>query len=135
MGIKQPIICIAFIPLADIAHALGILSSVDGIKFAGLILWGFGLWAFVFTLSLTIKYLKAGGIPFSLSWWAFLFPMAAYTLATLMVYDYSKIKLILGYAIILSLLLIVIWIVTFAKTLLASLNGKLFSPPSMPKKI
>jgi len=125
---------VSILGLADTSHALGLLNAVDGIKYLGLLLWGFGFWAFVFSLSLTIKYLKSGGIPFSLSWWAFLFPMAAYTLATLMVYDYSKINLILGYGILLSLLLVIMWVITFAKTLLASMNGKLFSPPPMPKK-
>jgi C4-dicarboxylate transporter/malic acid transport protein len=119
--------------LADASQTLGILTNVDGIKFGGLILWGFGLWAFIFALSLTIKYLKTEGIPFSLSWLAFLFPLAAYTLATLMVYDYSKIKLLMGYSIILSLLLAVMWIVTFTRTLFAYLNGELFNPPSIPK--
>jgi len=126
---------ISLFGLADTAGKLGILGSVDGVKYFGLILWGFGLWAFVFSLSLTIKYLKSGGIPFSLSWWAFLFPMAAYTLATLMVYDYSKIELLKGYGMILALLLFIMWIATFTKTLLASINGNLFSPPPIPKKI
>jgi len=126
---------VSLLGLADTSHALGLLNAVDGVKYLSLILWGFGLWAFVFSLSLTIKYLKSGGIPFSLSWWAFLFPMAAYTLATLMVYDYSKIRLLSGYGVFLALLLFIMWIVTFIKTLLASMNGKLFSPPPIPKKI
>lgn len=126
---------ISLLGLADAAEALGILASVDGVKYLGLILWGFGLWAFLFTLSITIRYLKVGGIPFTLSWWAFIFPTSAYTLATLTVYDYMKIEFVLGYGLILALLLIIMWIVTFARTLLGSLNGKLFSPPAMPKKM
>lgn len=120
--------------LADIAKFLGTLSSVEGIKFGGLILWGFGFWAFIFTLSLTIKYLKTEGIPFSLSWWAFLFPMAAYTLATLGVYEYTGISLVQGYAVFLTMLLLGMWIVTFVRTVTAARKGKLFAPPPVPTK-
>lgn len=69
--------------IADSSKLLGLISSVDAIKMLSLILWGFGLWAFVLTLAITIKYMRNDGVPFTLSWWAFIFPLAAYTLSSL----------------------------------------------------
>lgn len=119
--------------LADAAHALGMLSMVEGVKLLGLILWGFGLWAFVFTLAITIKQVKSDGIPFTLSWWAFIFPLGAYTLATFTVFDYTKVSFVRVYAILLTVLLVWLWAMTFVKTLMGSIKGKLFIPPQLVK--
>jgi len=120
--------------LGDVSKFLGMISNVDGIKFGGLVFWGFGLWAFIFTLSVTIKYWRIQGIPFSLSWWAFIFPMAAYTLSTLVVYQYCNVGLVLIYGVFLSVLLAVMWLVIFIRTLMAALNGKIFAPPPVPNQ-
>ena len=43
--------------------------------------WGFGLWWLAIAVSLLVRYLRAGGLPFHLGWWAFTFPLGAFTVA------------------------------------------------------
>ena len=118
---------VALMGLADTSKALGILTNVDSIKFLAIVLWGFGLYAFTLVTALTIKYIRTGGIPFTLSWWAFIFPLAAYTLSTLAVSNYLGVTMIKWYGLVLTLLLIVMWLITFVKTLIGTMNGGLFA--------
>ncbi len=46
-------------------------------------LWGLGLWWLAVAALLLIRYLRNGGIPFTVGLWAFTFPIGAYTAATL----------------------------------------------------
>lgn len=46
-------------------------------------LWGFGIWAFALASLLLIHYLWRGPIPFGAGWWAFTFPLGAFTVDTL----------------------------------------------------
>ena len=46
-------------------------------------LWGLGLWWLAIAALLLIRYLRNGGIPFTVGLWAFTFPIGAYTAATL----------------------------------------------------
>lgn len=119
---------ISLMGLADANVALGFLLSTETIKLFAVIFWGFGLWAFGLILLITLKYLKNGEIPFSLSWWAFIFPLGAYSLASLSIYNYSHIKIIFVYTIILTILLSIIFIITFIKTIIGIVNKKLISP-------
>ncbi|MBB6063345.1 C4-dicarboxylate transporter/malic acid transport protein [Thermosipho japonicus] len=114
--------------IADISKKLGLISSGATLKLLSIILWGFGLWAFLLTIIVTLNYIRRGGIPFSLSWWAFIFPLSAYTMSTLNVYMYTKIKLIYWYAIFLASILTLIWVSTFVRSLIGTLNGKLLIP-------
>jgi len=66
---------VSLMGVADASKEIRLILVADSLKMLSLILWGFGLWAFVLTVIITIKYLMKGGIPFSLSWWAFIFPL------------------------------------------------------------
>ncbi|MFZ5596823.1 MAG: hypothetical protein ACOY31_07390 [Bacillota bacterium] len=123
---------IALLGLAGASETLGLTSATDVFGMLSLTFWGFGLWAFALTAVVTIKYLKSGGVPFSLSWWAFIFPLAAYTMASLEIYNYTRVPLVFWYAAALAALLTVLWAATFIKTLTGTLNGRLLSPPSAP---
>ncbi|MFZ5597119.1 MAG: C4-dicarboxylate ABC transporter [Bacillota bacterium] len=119
----------ALLGMADASKAVGLVLAVDTLKFIALVIWGFGLWAFALTVAITVKYLRTGGVPFSLSWWAFIFPLAAYTTATFGVFSLTGVSPVLWYAVILTILLVVLWASTFLKTLIGTLNGRLLSPP------
>ncbi|ERM91937.1 C4-dicarboxylate ABC transporter [Caldanaerobacter subterraneus subsp. yonseiensis KB-1] len=125
---------VSLMGIADASKMMGLISIVDGIKMISLIFWGFGLWAFVLTVIITIKYLIEGGIPFSLSWWAFIFPLSAYTLSAYNVFMYTKIQLIYWYTVLLAILLAILWISTFIKSLIGTLNGTLLVPSESNKK-
>ncbi len=119
---------ISLMGLADTNVLLGLLQSSDSIKLLAMIFWGFGLWAFGLISLVTIKYLKQGKIPFSLSWWAFIFPLAAYSLSSLIIYQYTKVQFIFIFTIILIILLVIIWVITLIRTIIGIANGKLLIP-------
>ncbi len=52
-------------------------------RVASTALWGFGLWWLAVAVALLLRYRRAGVMTFNLGWWAFVFPLGAYTLATL----------------------------------------------------
>jgi C4-dicarboxylate transporter/malic acid transport protein len=125
---------ISLMGLADVSRMLGLLSSTDALKFLALIMWGFGLWTFLFVLAISIRYLVKDKIPFSLSWWAFIFPLAAYTLASYSVYLYTKVDAVYWYVIFLAILLSVLWILTLIRSLIGVYNHKLLLPPTETRR-
>lgn len=118
--------------LADTAKAVGLMSSTDSVYLLAAILWGMGIWALGLALVITWNNLKHGGIPFSLSWWAFIFPMSAYAMASLKLSAYFDSGAAYNYSILLVLLLAFLWIITFTRTLGGALTGKIFAPPPQP---
>ncbi|MGB9680084.1 MAG: C4-dicarboxylate ABC transporter [Thermoanaerobacteraceae bacterium] len=125
---------VSLMGIADASKVIGILMAVDVFKLISMIFWGFGLWAFLLTFIITIKYIKEGGIPFSLSWWAFIFPLSAYTLSAFSVFMYTKIQFIYWYTVLLAILLAILWISTFIKSLIGTLNSTLLVPSRGNKK-
>jgi C4-dicarboxylate transporter/malic acid transport protein len=115
----------ALMDLSDSAKALNLINSVDTLKLVAIIFWGFGLWALLLTFAITFFYLRRGRIPFTLSWWAFIFPLAAYALASNSIYNYTKIELIYGYTLFLAVMLTFLWIVTLANTVIGIIKNKL----------
>jgi len=119
---------ISLMEIADSSKLLGLLASADTLKMLALILWGFGLWAFLLTIVITIRYLRSGGIPFTLSWWAFIFPLAAYTLSSYSVYSYTQVESVYWYTLLLATLLFFMWVATLVRSLAGTLSGRLLVP-------
>lgn len=115
---------VSLFAIANTSQSLGILADTNTLKLLGTILWGFGLWAFLQTIVLTIRYWK-DGIPFSMTWWSFIFPFAAYTISTFMVGAFLKSQLVYWYGIGLLSLLSVMWLIVLIKSLM-SIQGLLF---------
>lgn len=57
---------------------LAVLSRV-----AATALWGFGVWWLAAAALLLVRYRRSGPLPYGIGWWAFTFPLGAYTVATL----------------------------------------------------
>ncbi len=53
----------------------------------GISLWGFGLWAASVNLLMIVKYVRIG-LKFHIGWWSYIFPTAAFTLATIDLSEY-----------------------------------------------
>jgi len=102
--------------IANLSQSLGLILDTSIIKLFGTILWGFGLWAFLQTLILTVRYFK-NKVPFSMSWWAYIFPFAAYTISTFKISIFMNSQLVYWYGIGLLLLLSVMWLVVLIRTL------------------
>ncbi|WP_457752021.1 tellurite-resistance/dicarboxylate transporter [Thermococcus sp.] len=83
----------------------------------GLIFWGFGVWWLTMAAILTIHYIRKLNLPYSLAWWAFIFPFGAYVGATFKVGTTFGINAITDFGFALYWLLLVMWLVTGALTL------------------
>lgn len=82
----------------------------------GTALWGFGLWWVAIALTLLVRYLRAGPVPFHLGWWAFTFPLGAFTVATLTIGRTWQVPAIEGVAVALYVLLVGFWGVVTVRT-------------------
>lgn len=83
----------------------------------GLLLWGFGIWWLLMAILMTLHYLRKLNLPYSLAWWAFIFPLGAYVSATFNVGTTFGINAITDFGFVLYWLLLAIWLVTGGLTL------------------
>ena len=89
----------------------------------GLILWGFGVWWLAMAIIMTLYYIRKLNLPYSLAWWAFIFPLGAYVGATHNVGTAFGIGAIDGFGFALYWLLLAMWLVTGVKTVKHVLLG------------
>ncbi len=87
-------------------------------------LWGFGLWWLAAAALLLARYLRRGGLPFGIGWWAFTFPLGAYTASTLALARAWGSSVLEGIAVLLFLVLAAFWLVVTAGTLRAMRTGE-----------
>lgn len=57
-------------------------SSIGILVLFSVLFWSFGIWWLIISVMTLISHLKDRGLPFALSWWAFVFPLVAITLGT-----------------------------------------------------
>lgn len=117
----------AIIDASKHAHSMGLLASTDLANLIAVVIWGFGIWSVGIIMIISIYQFRNGGIPFSMGWWAFIFPLAAYTLSSQKVAAAFVTPLTSGYAAFLTVLLVLLWIYTFTNTIRGALSGKLFT--------
>jgi len=92
----------------------------------GTALWGFGLWWLAIAVTLLVRYLRTGPLPFHLGWWAFTFPLGAYTVATVTLARAWQVPALEGVAAVLYLVLVGFWAVVFARTVTATRTGRIW---------
>jgi C4-dicarboxylate transporter/malic acid transport protein len=86
-------------------------------------LWGFGLWWLAAAAMLLGGYLRRGGLPFGIGWWAFTFPLGAYTASTLALaraWDSGPLE---AAAMVLFVALVVFWLLVTFGTVRALRSG------------
>ncbi|WP_306591021.1 hypothetical protein [Geothrix sp. 21YS21S-4] len=108
------------------ARALGILEETALLAIGAAAVWGFGMWILALILVICVHQLRRGGIPFSLGWWAFVFPLAAYTIGSQKLAARFPTLLTRGYAAALTVLLAALWAYILVNTLRALARGTLF---------
>lgn len=116
----------AVIGTAENAKSMGLLTSVDLSFILAAAIWGFGIWIVGIIFMICIHQFRRGGIPFSLGWWAFIFPLAAYTIASQKIAAYFVSPLVTAYTIFLTVLLGMLWLYTFYNTMTRVFKGTLF---------
>ena len=124
----------AIIDASKYAHNMGLLASTDLANLIAVVVWGFGIWIIGIIMIISIYQLRKGGIPFSMGWWAFIFPLAAYTISSQKVAAAFATPLTSGYAAFLTILLVLLWVYTFANTVRGAISGKLFCGTPIPEK-
>ncbi|MBR2561251.1 MAG: C4-dicarboxylate ABC transporter [Eubacterium sp.] len=116
-------------PLHDLANnavALQVLDSAKTAHLLCLITWGFGIWIMLITLMICLHHARNGGFPFKLSWWAFIFPMGAYTIASLKTMDAFPCVFTTVCSAVFTVFLTVLWIYVFINTIKGILDKSLF---------
>jgi C4-dicarboxylate transporter/malic acid transport protein len=106
--------------VGEIASGLGL--------FAGIILWGVGVWWLLMAVLITVRYLR-NGLPFNLGWWGFTFPLGVFALTTLKLGAVLNLGFfsILGSVLVAGLALL--WLVIMRRTLIGAYKGELFVSP------
>ncbi len=102
----------------DVAPAVGAVSLIGASA-----LWGFGAWWLAAAAVLLGAYLRRGPIPFGLGWWAFTFPLGAYTASTLVIARAWHAGVLEMLASILFVGLVMFWALVAARTLAAVRSG------------
>jgi C4-dicarboxylate transporter/malic acid transport protein len=112
-------------------HLKAMVDMLPGMDlFGAIILWGFALW-WLGTALISTLYQFFKGINFAMSWWAFTFPLAVFTLGTLAIATETKMLLFEVIGIFSTLLLLFFWITVITKTSIGALNQSLFSAPCL----
>lgn len=84
---------------------------------------GFGLWWLALAVVLLARYLRAGRLPYGIGWWAFTFPLGAYTALTLVLSRAWGLGVLEGVGVLLFLVLAGCWLVVTAYTVVHMYTG------------
>lgn len=95
-----------------------------------LLMWGYGLWWLATATLATLRQIKLG-LPFNLGWWAYIFPLGAFTLATLRLAGILPIPSLLTFGHGLAAALTGAWLIVAARTLQGAWSGALFHAPCL----
>jgi C4-dicarboxylate transporter/malic acid transport protein len=101
------------------AAAVGTASTL-----AATAIWGFGLWWLAAAALLLGGYLRRGRLPFGIGWWAFTFPLGAYTASTVALARAWESGPLETLAALLFALLVAFWLAVTVGTLRAVRSGE-----------
>lgn len=94
--------------------------------FVGIFVWLFAFWLFAIAFLANVSVI--GKMPFSLTWWAFIFPNVGFTVSTSMIGKDLESEPILWIASIMTILLVAIWLVSVVGCVKAVWNGTILWP-------
>lgn len=95
---------------------------------AGVALWGFALFWALLSLLVTWQARRVTGLPFALSWWAFVFPVGAFTVASGVLYQALPYAFFRWVGLLALLALLALWLITAVRTLNGVRNRSIFVP-------
>ena len=96
------------------------------VKLISLLLWGFGLWWLLIAIMAITYYFIKQGVPVTLGYWAFIFPPAAYTIATLILAKSLNMPFMKYFAIVMATVLAAAWAVNLILTIRGMINRTIF---------
>jgi len=92
---------------------------------------GFGIWWFAVTFLILSYYLIKKSLPYTLGWWALVFPVAAFGISFKFLALDLSCTYLCYFAIFLAIIASVLWIVVFYKTLVWIITKKAFIRPKV----
>ena len=101
-----------------------LLGSI--IKVVSLLLWGFGFWWLIYAICVVTRYFLKQKVPVTLGYWAFIFPPAAYTIASLLLAKSLGIPLLRTVAVVLAVAFSIWWLVNVVLTIRGMINRTIF---------
>jgi C4-dicarboxylate transporter/malic acid transport protein len=140
-AVMMPTVWIVLGPLGQSVTAAGNLAGVAGTAlprpypagtavFAllyGVPTWGFAMMWLALATALTVRTARQG-LPFSLTWWSFTFPLGTCVTGTISLAARTHSEVLRGAALLLFALLAVAWVVVAARTAAGAARGRLFLP-------
>lgn len=124
--------------IIDLAHLKTVLSSgILGISMTGntaildLVIggfWGFSAWWFLLTAAIILHYIREESHPFEFTWWAYTFPLGAFTISTFTASHTLSIGGLKALGTLLTGLLLVVVIVVSYFTGRTVVSGEAFEP-------
>ncbi|GAB3663061.1 TDT family transporter [Nocardioides korecus] len=115
---------------AAYAHGFVVLALVYGLP-----VWGFAMLWLAVAVSLTVHVLREG-LPFSLTWWSFTFPLGTVVTGTSALAAVTGAPFLVVVATVLYAALVVAWLVVAARTLAAIASGALpAASPTAPARV
>jgi tellurite resistance protein TehA-like permease len=112
----------------EIEKTLNFLS-----KPLGVMLWGFALFWFLLAVVVTLGVHQKSPVPFALSWWAFVFPVGAFTVATGVLFQAITLAFFQWIGLSALTFLLILWLVVAANTLIGVWRGSIFVPHAPAK--
>jgi C4-dicarboxylate transporter/malic acid transport protein len=97
-------------------------------RLAASALWGFGLWWLGAAILLLAGQLRAGHLSYGIGWWAFTFPLGAFTVSTLTLERAWKLSAVEDAGGVLFVLLVCFWLVVVGGTVRAMRTGTIWHP-------
>ncbi len=113
----------------EIEETLNFLSKPLGVMF-----WGFALFWFLLAVVITLGVHQKSSVPFALSWWAFVFPVGAFTVATGVLFQAIPLAFFQWIGLSALSFLLILWLVVAANTLIGVWRGSIFAPHPSPKR-
>jgi C4-dicarboxylate transporter/malic acid transport protein len=113
--------------LAQVSVQVGVAepSLVTAILPAATMMWGFGLWWMV--AALVVLRRGYARLPFSLSWWGFTFPLAAWTIATIALGTTWESNLLAAVGVVATTVLLALWLFVATRTVLGIRSGSIWA--------
>lgn len=127
LRISKPLVLFFQAPV-EIDQMLTFLS-----KPIGVMLWGFALFWFLLALVVTLGVHQKSPLPFALSWWAFVFPVGAFVVATGVLYQAIPLAFFQWIGVSVLALLLILWAVVAVNTTLGVWRGSIFKPHTPAK--
>lgn len=112
-----------YVYLMQIFHGMSI--------FIGIVLWTVGSWWLIIAVLVTFTYMRKQIMTFNLGFWGYTFPLGVYTMATVTFAKYSHLLGLTIYGVFLVVVLLLIWLMVFMRTMVGAYHGYLIKDPTI----